>query len=162
MTKKCAATDVCMEQARDNFGTLVSLRWARNFNVELRRFASGVSFKEGPSSSAHRARWGRRISLGATVCFSFLFDLCTGSLHILYVPQRDWSSLPRSPENYVGASARNAGVGWDRARKLVWCGRENREREFRVTLLLQQKFLPHRVKGFPPRATYKKVVSCKV
>jgi hypothetical protein len=24
-------------------------------------------------------------------------------------------------ENYVGVSARNVGVGWDRARKLVWC-----------------------------------------
>jgi hypothetical protein len=33
----------------------------------------------------------------------------------------------RGMENYVGASARNVGVRWDRARKLVWVRRESSE-----------------------------------
>jgi hypothetical protein len=33
----------------------------------------------------------------------------------------------RGMENYVGASARNVGVGWDRARKLVWVREWRRE-----------------------------------
>jgi hypothetical protein len=68
----------------------------------------------------------------------------------------------RGLENYVGASARNVGVGWDRARKLLWV-REWRRETFELPYYYSENSqVPHRAKGFPPRATYQKVVICKV
>jgi hypothetical protein len=68
----------------------------------------------------------------------------------------------RGMENYVGASAPNVGVGWDRARKLLWV-REWRRESFELPYYYREiSQVPHRAKGFPPRATCEKVVSCKV
>jgi hypothetical protein len=65
-------------------------------------------------------------------------------------------------ENYVAAGARNVGVGRDRARKLLWV-RERRRESFELPYYYSENSqVPHRAKGFPPRATSKKVVSCKV